>query len=301
MKKPVIISTVILMCLFLNAKTAACAPALKLITSVRGDGMGGSCSALNNEIDGIYYNPASIIELKSNEIITSYMARVEGVYYANICYGSPLDKDSSIGLTFGLFDAGTMEVNYFDGSSTTKNAQKEYIAGAYYAIKISKELDIGIGAKFLYSVLADDYKAYIFAFDIGVKYFMFEDITIAASVLNVGPAVKYIDDADALPLTGYVGAAYPFKLSKTDILNISTDCEISISDKMKVNTGIEYVYNNMISVRAGYRFGQDIGSITAGIGARYSVENIGIIGFDYAYIYGSDWFDTHKVSLIFKF
>lgn len=299
MKKPVIILFMVFIAA--NAQAGLSALTLNLISSVRGDALGGSCSALMNEIDGIYCNPASIKILERNEIITSYMARIEGMYCANLCYGAPIDKDSSFGLSLALFDAGSMEVNYFDGSSTIKKAQTEYLFGIYYARKITKDMDAGIGCKILYSTLAEDYKAYAFAFDAGIKYFMFEDIIIAASILNIGPAIKYINEGDALPLTGYIGAAYPVKFSKTDVLNISADAQINLTDKTKVSAGVEYIYDNLISVRAGYRFGQDIGSITAGVGARYNIENAGVIGFDYAYIYGNEWFDTHKVSIVFKF
>jgi hypothetical protein len=284
-----------------SLKAGISVPTLKLMASVRGDGMGSSCSALCNEIDGVYYNPATIKELKYNEIFTTYINKGEGIYCTYLSYGLPLDKNNSLGVSVGMFDGGNIEVNYFDGSSVIKNAQREYAIGLYYGREILRDLNAGVGLKFLYSTLAEDYRAYIVAFDFGIKYFMFEDIIIAISFMNVGPSVKYIDEFDTLPMGFNLGVSYPLKFSKEDVVNLATNCELNLTDNIKINTGIEYVYNNFISVRAGYKFNQYVGNITTGIGVRYQIENFGAVGLDYAYIYGSGWFDTHRVSLIFKF
>lgn len=304
MKKVILFSMI--SCFVNSGSLAISFPVLKLNTSTRADALGSSYAALGNEIDGIYYNPSTIKEIKTNEIFTSYSSKLEGISYAYLSYGFLIDKQNPLGISLGILDGGNIEINYFDGSSVNKNAQRDYLISVCYGLALARDLNTGINLKFLYSVLAEEYKATVLLVDLGMKYYMFENIILAVSTLNLGFPAKYLNETDSVPVTFLIGIAYPINLftskaSPSDVINLSTDTEIILTERTKVNVGVEYIYQNLISIRAGYRFNKDTGSITAGTGVKYHFEGIGTVGLDYAYIYGNDWFDTHKVSLIFKF
>jgi hypothetical protein len=274
---------------------------LNFSSSVRGDSMGGAYSAVSSGIDGLSGNPASLKDLASQELYTTFISR-EGMSYAGVSYGMPLGKKGgALGVMFGYFDAGSLEVNYYDGSTATFSAQRDLLFGAAYGFQLGRDLSAGIALKALSSTLADNYRTTVFAGDAGVKLALLDWPVLAASIVNAGMPAKYLDTSEDLPMAARIGACYTLKSFKPDLLNAAVEAELGFYDKLKVSIGAEYVYQGFLSVRAGYRINQDAGNITAGLGFSQKFEGFGTVVLDYAFMYSGGWMDTHKAGLTVKF
>ena len=152
-----------------------------------------------------------------------------------------------------------------------------------------------------------------FAVDLGVLYHMpfLPGLTFGANLANMGPRVSYIDpdQADPLPTNLKIGFAYKVLDSEFNQLRISVDTNklLVVREKgkapeefytaiftswtnkdfgeqlneMTTTVGAEYIYNNMIALRAGYYYDQ-VGQMkfpTFGAGIRY-----GGFMFDFGYM-----------------
>jgi hypothetical protein len=109
---------------------------------------------------------------------------------------------------------------------------------------------IGAGAnvKYLRSRIASD-SASTFALDFGtVGQLPHLPVSLGASVLNIGSGLRFIDQADHLPLTLAVGAAY----RPIDAFTLSADVKHEPYDQLsEVDTGGEYRIG-VFAFRAGY-------------------------------------------------
>jgi hypothetical protein len=151
--------------------------------------------------------------------------------------------------------------------------------------------------KYLSSTLAEEESASTIAVDLGCLYQVpnIEGVSIGLNLQNMGGGMKYIEEEDPLPFTIKVGGAYT-KALENNILTISGDLNKPKELSARFNLGAEYLYNQVMAVRAGYKFGYDVDSFTAGFGVKINSYSL-----DYAFAPKGDLGDNHRISLGIKF
>jgi len=137
------------------------------------------------------------------------------------------------GSTFPIEDWGTVGafVNYVSfGQNVQTNAEGaeigkfdayELVGGISYATRLTRQLGLGVNAKFIYSALATgittsgertDGIARSYALDVGLLYkdLWLKGLSLGFVMQNMGPAVFYVDQAqsDPIPFTWKIGLAY---------------------------------------------------------------------------------------------
>jgi hypothetical protein len=176
-------------------------------------------------------------------------------------------------------------------------------------------------------------KGNAFAVDLGVLYrnFLLKGLSFGANLSNMGPKITYVDaaQADPLPTNLKIGFAYKVLDMEYNKLTISLDTnkllvvrhqdgtsdpfykaifsswtEGSLREQTRrliTSCGAEYVYNNMIFLRAGYYY-DETGKVkfpSFGAGLQYSQYR-----FDFAYVaaeQGHPLSDTMRFSLSLGF
>ena len=83
---------------------------LKLETSARAIGMGGSHVASGRGVSGIPYNPSSIGFIEKSEVYFSQVNYLAGITHGVITYGSRLSPSDFLGLHLFYLDSGPMDV-----------------------------------------------------------------------------------------------------------------------------------------------------------------------------------------------
>ena len=134
---------------------------------------------------------------------------------------------------------------------------------------------------------------YSVAVDGGLIYDITSDMTLAATVTNIGPDISYIDADQADPLPRKFAVGFNYKLvdspfNKLSIVGEATKLLVDMNSGFKTeieeiipHVGIEYWYSNLFGARGGYVYDK-IGVqkyFTLGLSLQYTDYR-----FDFAYI-----------------
>lgn len=273
---------------------------LKIPTSARGIGIGGAQVALAEGTGSIGFNPSGIVTIERYGFSGTYTQ-----WFADI-------KHSFVGGVVNLGDYGFVAVSLTslatDDMEVTTPAFPEgtgqyfrasdYAFGLTYARRISDEFAIGLTAKYIQSYL---YNTTIgtssMAFDVGTIYNLKVLRTqLGMSLTNLGNDMTFIDEAYSLPTALRFGVAVTvFEQDGHELVASAQVARPNDADE-QYNTGAEYVFNETIALRAGYKIAYDAENYAGGFGVFLNV--IGLNGrVDYGYN-NFKWLPgTHSFSL----
>jgi len=265
---------------------------LEVSTGARPSGRGESFVAAS-DINSIYYNPGGLGFLNSPQLSVMYIKGGLDINYEYLAGILPIKNIGVVGLSIFAFQGGSIEIIDSLDNSTTKNSEVDFLISLAYAREMfMKGLSVGITNKYLLSTLVDEYKANTYTFDLGALY-RIDEISIGMSISNIIGGLKYFETTDKLPLIIRGGIEYLLNILDEHEICISAD--VISSGKLKVNIGIEYLYQKFLSGRLGYRIGDN--GLTLGIGYRLNFSDDLSGSIDYAFLPGSDWSVSHKFSL----
>jgi long-subunit fatty acid transport protein len=264
--------------------------------SARVLGMGEAFVGLADDVNAIHYNPAGLNLIPNQQIGITYLKGLYDTFYTHLGYALPIGQDAGAGLSLGYFDGGQMEITQTNGSSSMVKAQQDILVTLSGGMRVYGKNMMGINIKIFSSTLIEQYQAITFAFDAGVLYELERDITLGLTLKNVGPNVEYNQTGDPLPTTIITGIGYIHEFESTHRMNMVLDVRKPLDLDYQVHGGVEYVYDDMIFIRAGYKYGHDLDGATIGFGVEYE-----FLRFDYAIGLMSDLDLNHYISLGFNF
>ncbi len=268
---------------------------LRLGNGARASGMGEAFTAVVDDATSIYWNPAglaSVDDVELNFTHTEWLVdiRFEQISVVNEMFGG------AVGLGFtGLF-YGDLD-RYGDYPSLTPDGTfnpYDFALSAGYGTDILPNLAVGAAAKLIHSKI-DFESATSWAVDLGITHkSMIEGLTLAASLLNLGPQAKFVEEKFYPPFQMRIGGAYLYTAGwlHGDLI-AATDVVFPNDGDAKLHVGAEYNYERYLSVRAGYKGNYYVQGLTMGLGLSY--KNL---RFDYAFMpieYGLG--DSHRFSL----
>lgn len=274
--------------------------------------------------EALYWNPAGLVRVKNSEVEfsnNSYIADINVNYFAAAINAGNM---GTVGLFLKAFDFGDiMETteDYPDG--TGKTFSPTYVtAGVAYARKITDLINAGFSMKYIYEGIMST-SASTFAFDLGVQYKLNDNISLGVVMSNVGGKLRYsgenlqyvnkMPNRDLLAENGYFeamplksnipsqftfGASYKREIAEGQMirLNGSFTSVNEYSDQMGV--GIEYGYNNLVFLRAGYtsdyQAKEQIFGPRVGGGLNWKVGNFTVKA-DYTFLSVSKYFDNMNI------
>ncbi len=268
---------------------------LKLGNGARAAGMGEAFCAVADDATGMYYNPAGLAGMKDVELNVTHSEwlmdiRFEQFNLTNEIFGGAL------GLNFTGLYYGEMERygNQPNPAPDGTFSPYDLAASIGYGTDILPDLSAGISAKLIYEKI-DFESATGWAVDLGVLHrSRIEGLTLAASILNLGPKASFIEEKFYPPFQARLGASYRMNEKWLDGKVIfSSDFLFSNDTDEKVLLGMEYGYNRMLSVRFGYKGGYYSQGYTMGVGVVYER-----LRFDYAFMpIDYDLGNSHRVSI----
>ncbi len=263
--------------------------------------MGGAFTATTGDIDALAYNPAGIAGINRWEASFTHAEWLVDTRYDYLGYG----HTTRLG-TFGL-SAIRMSYGDLEGRSVSRQQTANFSAydSAYtlaYANTIGDYASLGGAVKILERKIDSD-RASSYAMDFGaVRRLTGTPAQVGASVLNIGPGTRFIDQTDPLPLTLTVGTLYRGSArwqANIDLRHLPHD---------KVTTalgGFEFKPVSILALRAGYQVpfkstgheeAWDIDNIRGGIGLQ-----ITRLYLDYALAPMGDLGLTHRFTVSFRF
>ncbi|HVA67055.1 MAG TPA: hypothetical protein VNK24_09065 [Elusimicrobiota bacterium] len=298
---------------------------LEIPLGARALGMGGAFTAVADDPEALYYNPAGISLLESQEVQGTFYSGLAGNTLQNIAYAAPISFSgvsgsgyASVGANVVYSQDGTIQVNKTnpDGSflsSNSMSAGSDIIAGVSYAESIGKvsfpsgqddaaehQMNnfIGVTGKFIRSTLVQQYHAQTFSGDAGYLGVIPDlGLSFGLSALNVGGSLKYIAASDPLPTTFRGGAAYRFAAGRWAKLLLAADGEWLMHERMwYANTGLECALPLGFAFRLGYQLHQQALGLTLGFGVKWRDFSL-----DYAWAMSGPLNNLQYATLGFRF
>jgi hypothetical protein len=236
------------------------------------------------------------------------------LYHAFLGTTFPVEEWGTLGGFVNFVSFGKNEQTDQNGDAINEFSSYELVAALSYGTRLSKNVALGLNAKFIYSALAmgvtssgekTDGIAASYAVDAGLLWrnAFFKGFSLGLVMQNMGPAVFYVDQAqaDPIPFTWKVGMAYDLIHTPSHRLTVAADANreavyregneaspvyigawkdlvYPFDDKDHTiaetweenirqtvfNTGMEYVYANVAAFRAGYLYDES--------GKRYELD-----------------------------
>ncbi len=264
---------------------------LNIGVGARPVGMGEAFTALVDDSNAVFWNPAGLGQLKRNEVSFMYNRWFEDINYSYLSYVKP-EKIGTFGASFYYVEYGEIKGYNSDGTSRDELQPSDILVVLSYGKHLKNNLFGGLNFKFIHEDL-DEKSASVCAFDIGCLYNI-NPLNFAVVLQNLGPKIKFDKVREPLPLNLKFGSA--IKLLNEN-LNIALDATISSGDKAFINIGGEYSILNLIFFRLGFWTRDDLDK-----GLRYGL-GIGDrkLRLDYAFVPYGDLGATHRFSFSFRF
>ncbi|MDZ7262731.1 MAG: PorV/PorQ family protein, partial [candidate division KSB1 bacterium] len=281
----------------------------------RGTGMGSAYVSIANDAPAMYWNPAGIARLNNfvaTFSTTKWIADLSFNYAGAVL---ALGNFGNIGANATFLTMDQIERTTIlspDGTGELVDAGS-YAVGLSYARSLTDRFSIGFNAKYINERMYHC-TAHGFALDLGALFITrLHGLTLGMSISNYGTKMR-LDGRDLqiqhdidpsvygnnpninarlrtdnfdLPLMFRVGVSMDVLKGLYDSnLILSVDALHPSDDVESVNLGGEYVFNNMFSLRAGYKelFAKDSEQgLTFGGGIRYNIIGTTTFYFDYSY------------------
>jgi hypothetical protein len=285
---------------------------LKISPISRAIGVGGAYTALGDDVGSIYYNPAGLASVLTNELNVTYLSLYQGFNYEFLAYAYPLGESlpsigGTIALSAGLLQPGNQQRTNDFGVTTGTFSSGDQVFSLAYARAFGDRLHVGISANMIQQQI-DTVSSSVFDMDAGIVVLPpFDGLRLGLSLKNIGSQVSSFN----LPFTLNAGLSY----RRYEIFSEQDDgaltAEVSfplqpIEDPVGVKVGGEYDFKwvgSRATIRAGYEFlDSSLDGVGLALGAGYGLDFGGTVLFlDYAFAPADIFGDSNRISLTTKF
>ena len=284
---------------------------LKLGGGARAEGMAQAYTALPNEADAIYWNPAALSRIDRHSVTLMNSILPAGINYNFLGYGQKLSSSFAAGASVQYLSQPPIDQTDSSGFSTGITFRPSDFAGAAGGAFTFHNEDYGVldgasfgaTAKYISSTITKT--AYTFGFDLGFLSAPFHvldrEMRLAYVAQNIGGSLKFQQLSDPLPTNLRLGAS--MALAKGWLLDLDLAEPLDNSPYFALGTEYRLAYSAEAAFAA--RFGVnsralgDAGNfsgLTLGLGARFSR-----LGIDYAFAPLGALGMTNTISASFSF
>jgi hypothetical protein len=307
---------------------------LNILPDARAGALGEAFTAVPGTSSSLFYNPSAMAQTKGITSVflsrTNWIADIYHTYAA--ASFSPFEGEYGVlGVmlqvaSYGTFeetvrwgnDRGYLDLGTFEPTS--------YMFGVGYARALNDKFSVGGNVKYVHQSLGDVVNALssggglilgedgnpvrasnstgVFAFDFGILYYTgYKSLTFGMTVRNFSKEVTYIKEGFQLPLTFRIGMA----MNVLDLTNLdpdehqfllAVDAEHPRDFQEQVRLGGEYVFMNLVALRAGYVSGGDEYTMSYGIGLRKDLGDVRL-AVDYCVTPYEIFSNVHRFSFQF--
>lgn len=294
----------------------------------RGTAMGSAFVSVANDVSAMYWNPAGVAGINNFQTMFTNMKWIADLSFNYAGVVISLEDFGNVGVNATFLNMEEMERT----TELNPNGTGEFFdAGCFaigltYARFLTDRFAIGANIKYINERYYHS-SAGGFAFDIGTLFeTRFYGLKFGMSISNYGtkmqldgrdldtqvdpdPTIggnnpninaRYKTDPFDIPLLLRVGISMDvLKGSYKSNLILSADALHPSDDVESVNIGGEYVFDNLLFLRVGWKdlFKEDTQqSVTFGAGLKYNLSGV-IISFDFSYLYFHKLGDIQMFSI----
>jgi hypothetical protein len=292
-----------------GARGSAAAQFLELPVGARAIGMGEAASAMIDDAGALYWNPAALTRIQDKSAVFSHAAYVSSSFYDYAAYGQNLGEQGAYGVGFQYFNPGSIPETDITGASIGSFTPYDLAVSLGYGYRFKEShwgiplegYSVGVEGKWVRSQILNS--AETMAADLGIlsPAYMNEHLRLAFTVSNLGGQLKFVQEAEPLPLLMRLGSSF-------QILSgwlASFDLNFPRDNNPYASLGTEYdlavMQGALLACRMGYN-SETTGSITGFTGLSFGIEvALRRFSFDYAFLpFGGLGFEN-QISAGFKF
>ena len=310
------ISLALVFAINLNAQTTktgtTATQVLKFNVGPRAIGMGGAFTAISDDITALYWNPSGTANILTNEAFFNHTALYADIRHDFAAFATNLSGLGTVGVFASVLSMDEMAVRTIENPEGTGEFfdYNTLVLGLNFSRFLTENFAIGFNVKYISENLWH-MNATGLAVDIGTLYKIqiLNELRIAASISNFGTKMQLsgrdatvifpsgsgssnfinsnieLDKFD-LPLLFRFGLSTDVVKEETSRLTIAVDAVHPNDHTEYLNTGLEYAWNEIIHLRAGYNslFEKDSEKgLTLGFGLYYRIIDLVKVKLDYAY------------------
>lgn len=305
---------------------------LKIGVGARASAMGESYVAEANDASALFWNPAGLASISSNEVMLVRTNWIADITYDFAAFVVPFADLGTFGMYYQGLNMDDMKVRteYAPEGTGEFFSASSFAIGLSYARKMTEKFAFGVGIKFLREQIWHESASSI-AIDVGINYSTsIENLRLGMAITNYGGKMQ-MDGKDLLtfvdpdpnldgnnenvisrlnteeydiPISFRIGFAYD--PVKTDFHRITTTIDgVTPNDYNEhINVGMEYGFREMVFLRSGYKgiglSNSEVG-FSGGGGINYSIDsNLGLV-VDYAYVDFGRFDNVQRFSIKFVF
>ena len=279
--------------------------------------MGNAFTAIADDVDAVYYNPAGLSRLGQMQLLSGY-----GRLYWGLTDGSDLGNGLiAYGQPLGKF--GSIAVSYLNSSLPDYYAENTFTFGwgAHFGPLLKMPLSLGLSAKLLNKmytandytengvletgfltgqkdqVFKDGYGKTAFGIDFGLLYDIGDEWSIGLALLNINQPHTDLQDTDTrLASLTRMG----FSWHKPEVA-LTGDLQMKAQDIALSFGGERWFFRQALGVRGGLCFGsRELANLAVGASYGHRVFRV-----DYAFLYPLAGIrgtaGSHRLSLLFRF
>ncbi len=273
---------------------------LRMPVGSRAQAMGEAYTALSNDANGIFYNPAGMGFGFYRELMLSHSEWFQDIAIENIAFLYPFKGTWTVGAGFSYLHMPELTRYTVDPATggpleDGKFSVYNMVITTGVSVRLNDYIALGTNIKF-YQDHLESVSAQGIAFDVGIQTRLRDTgLQVGFALQHLGPSVTYLAAKESLPLTYRLGMAYKFRnIDGT----IAMDVVKSKGREVHFLPGIEFGFLNSFYLRSGYQITEREGmGLTAGFGLKVLDRH----KINYVYIPYGDLGNTHRAELIFSF
>lgn len=241
----------------INVVTTA-VPFLRISPDARAGGMGDLAIATAPDASASYFNLGKVVFNTSpggvNLTYTPWLKRiVPDVYLASAAGYYKLDENQAISASLRYFSLGNIQFTDLYGGLQGSGMPREFGIDVGYSRKLSDQLGLGVGLKYIYSNLAagavsnggSTYRAgNAVAADLGLYYNNQTEAgqgwSVGAALTNLGSKIAYTDRADQrnfIPANIGIGTTYTKVIDESNKFTLGIDVNKLLVPTPPIPTG----------------------------------------------------------------
>jgi len=269
--------------------------------------LGGAYTALADDVYAPTFNPGGLGAVQSNQFSAQHLSYLDSNHYEYFSFVHPMDRSpscsaqsfcpsGSLGGSIQYFGSGDMTATNTSGQATGSFSSHFAAYNLSYGHTVGQKLSLGITGK-LINAKIDDVSANAYAVDLGSMYKVRENLTLAATLTNLGTKLTFLSEGDSLPLSAHFGAAY----RPNNSLQLTAEGIYRKTGLASGHAGVEWRPMPMIALRGGYRTDTTKGlspmaGLTTGIGLEVWGQEL-----SYAWLPLGELGNTQYLSLLVRF
>jgi len=272
---------------------------LKIGVSARGTGMADAYLASVEGAEATYYNPAAMPWIRNRDVVFTHTTWFAGINHEFAAATQNFDDIGSFGLSVTALYTDEMKVRtplQPEGTGETFYVGN-YRFGLSYSRFLTDRVTFGLTFSYLNMKLYREFTADAFSLDIAVMYVSdFRGFRFALAIADFGSNIQYVNESYPLPTNFQFGMAMNAIDGDDQKLLVSMAAVKPNEGEPQAQLGAEWNFQKMFFVRGGYRLNYSIATWSAGAGAAFTLEGLGLRA-DYSYSDYKTLGGSHRIGI----